>query len=149
MSLEENKAIVRRWIEAANKQDQDLLDSFVAPHVINHTRQIKGREGFMQYITKHFETFPDFHVSIEDIVAEEDKVWIRIEVTGTYEGEHRGLTPTGKKMKVRGVQIYRLVDDKTVGVWTDYNFHLDQLEFSKKLGLIEYTEAGKQLFPEG
>ncbi len=92
--------------------------------------------------------FPDFHVTIEDIIAEGDRVCVRMKVTGTHQSEYRGIAPTGKKMEVRGVQIYRIVDGKVVEGWTDYNFYPDQLDVLMKLGVIEYTEKGKQLFPQ-
>jgi C-1 hydroxylase len=146
MSLEETKAIIRSHIEALNKQDLAYIDDFVAPDYVNHTRQFQGQDGFKQFMTTHLKTFPDFHVTIEDIIAEGEKVCLRIIVTGTHEGEYRGLAPTGKKMKIRGVQIYRIVDGKAVEGWTDYNFYPDQLDLLKQLGVIEYTEKGKKLF---
>jgi len=148
MSLEKNKAVVRKAIEALNRQDLSLLDDLVAPDYFNHTRKMQGREGYMQYVTTHFKTFPDFHVTIEDIIAEGDKVCVRVIVTGTHKGEHHDTAPTGKKMRVRSVQIYRIVNGKAVEGWTDYNFHTDQLDLLKQIGVIEYTEKGRKLFPE-
>lgn len=78
--------------------------------------------------------FPDFHVTIEDIIAEGDKVWVRVKFTGTHTGEFRGLAPTGKKCKITVVHIYRIFNDKVVEDWTVD----DALDCYKQLGVIEY-----------
>ncbi|UCE96346.1 MAG: ester cyclase [Candidatus Bathyarchaeota archaeon] len=148
MSIEENKAIVYKLFKAAKKNDSILLNELVFPNYINHTRQLQGREEYIQWLIRHFKTFPDFHVTLEDIVAERDLVCILMTVRGTHKGESHGIAPTGKKMKVRSVQIYRIADGKIVEGWTDFNFFMDQLDFMKNLGAIEYTEIGKKLFPE-
>jgi len=147
MSLEENKAVVRSFIEALNKQDLSSLDDLVAPDYINHTKDytIEGakRERKMLY-----KGFPDFHATIEDIIAEGDKILVRVKSTMTHTGEYLGFAPTGKKITVRGVNIWRIVDGKLVEGWTDFNFYRDDLNLFKQLGIIEYTEKAKKLFPE-
>ena len=144
MSLEENKAIVRRFVEAYNKENLDLLDDLLAPDYFDHTNQV-GPEGLKQLIEMAFKAFPDYHETIEDIIAEGDKVWIRVSVnTGTHTGEFMGLAPTGKKLTIEMVDIFRLVDGKIV----EYRDVTDRLDFLRQLGVIEYTEKGKKLFPE-
>ncbi len=101
-----------------------------------------------------WKAFPDFHETIEDIIAEGDKVWHRFKTTGTHTGELRGfphpsgrkmtLAPTGKKFTITGVNFWRIVDGKVVEKEGVY----DLLDFYKQLGVIEYTEKGKKLFPE-
>ena len=91
-----------------------------------------------------FEAFPDWHETIEDIVAEGDKVWVYVKGTGTHTGEYLGLAPTGKKMTGSGVNIYRIVDGKFVEGWAVE----DWMDFQKQLGIIEYTERAKKVFPE-
>jgi predicted ester cyclase len=88
--------------------------------------------------------FPDWHTTIEDIIAEGDKVWVRFKATGTHTGEYRRLAPTGKKITATSVNIYRIVNGKVVEVWRVS----DLLDFYKQLGVIEPTEKGKELFPE-
>ncbi len=84
-------------------------------------------------------------MTIEDIIAEGDKVWVRFKATGTHKGEYRGLAPTGKKITVMGVDIYRIVNGKVVETGWIVE---DTLDLYKQLGVIEYTEKGKKLFPE-
>ena len=143
MSLEENKAIVRRFIEAYNKHDLSSIEDFVAPDYVDHTNQV-DREGLKQLFNMAFKAFPDWHETIEDIIAEGDKVWVRVKTTGTHTGEWQGLAPTGKKVTSEMVDIYRIVNGKHV----EGRFVVDQLDFLKQLGVIEYTEKGKKLFPE-
>jgi C-1 hydroxylase len=85
-------------------------------------------------------SFPDWHETIEDIIAEGDKVWVRVKATGTITGEYRGLPPTGKKVTYEAVDIYRIANGKLVEYWG-----VSDTDFLKQLGAIEYTEQGKQL----
>ena len=144
MSLEENKVIVRKVIEAANTQDPSSMDDLVAPDFVDHTRQLRGLDALKQFATMIFKSFSDFHETIEDIIAEGDKVWVRIKITGTHTGEFRGLAPTGKKFTETSVDILRIVNGKLVEGWNV----TDTLDFLKQLGVIEYTEKAKKLFPQ-
>ena len=145
MSLEENKAIVRRFIEAYNNRNLDVFDDLVAPDYVDHQHQQQGREDFIKLFTLAFEGFPDWHEAIEDIIAEGDKVWVRVKATGTNTGEWNlfGVTipPTGKKVQYRMVFNWRIINGNLVeGGEVD-----DNLPFLKDLGFIEYTELGKPL----
>ncbi len=117
MSLEENKAIVRRWIEAYNKRNLDSFDEFIAPDYVDHTNRVDA-EGLRQLFSMGSTAFPDWHETIEDIIAEGDKVWVRLTYTGTHTGEFMGLAPTGEKVKGMGsVDIYRIANGKLVEYW--------------------------------
>ena len=143
MSLEENKAIIRSLIEAFNKHNVALLDDFMSPDFVDHDLQLQGLESYKQFETKFIKGFPDYHETIEDILAEGDKVWHRLKVTGTHTGEWRGLAPTGKKVTLTGVNFWRIVDGKIVEREGVYNL----LAFLKQLGVID-TEKAKKLLPE-
>jgi len=144
MSLEENKAIIRNGIEAMNAQKNlAILDDLVGPDYVDHTNQL-NREGAKQFYTLLFKGFPDYHRTIEDIIAEGDKVWVDSTTTMTHTGEFRGLAPTGKKVTTTGVNIYRIVDGKMVEGWSV----TDSTNLLKQLGIIRYTEKAKKIFPE-
>jgi predicted ester cyclase len=148
LSLDKNKAIVRRFIEAYNNRNLELFDDLVASDYIDHTHKQKGREPFINLFTLAFKAFPDWHEAIEDIIAEGDNVWVRVKATGTHTGEwnHFGVRfpPTGKKLTMEMVFYWRIVDGKLVeGGEVD-----DSLGFLKQLGAVEYTDKGKKLFPE-
>ena len=142
MSLEENKAVVRRWIEAYNKRNLDF-DEFIAPDYFDHTNQV-GMEGLKQLFDMGLKAFPDWHETIEDIIAEGDKVWVLLTYTGTHTGEFMGLAPTGNKITTKGVDIYRIENGKLAEYWNVTDF----VRFFRPIGAIEYTEKGKKLFPE-
>ena len=144
MLAEENKTIIRRFIDAYNKRNLEVFDELVDPDYIDHQHGQQGREPFKQLFTMAFSGFPDWHEAIEDIIAEGDKVWVRVKATGTHTGEWMGLAPTAKKVTTEMVDIFRIENGKLVE-YRDVNNNLD---FLKKLGLIEYTEQGKQFFPQ-
>jgi C-1 hydroxylase len=148
MSVEENKAIVRRFIEAYNTRNLDLFNDLVAPGYVDHTHQQQGRESFKQLFTLAFSAFPDWHENIEDIIAEGDKVWVCVKATGTHKGEWNLsgvlLPPTGKKVTMKMVFIWRIDNGKLAEGW-----EVDEdRDFLKQLGVIKYTEKGTKLFPE-
>ena len=137
MSLEENKAIIRGLVEVFNKHNVALMDEFIAPDFVdapNTPFELRGLESFKRFETMFIKGFPDYHETIEDIIAEGDKVGVRYKVTGTNTGEYRGLAPTGKKVTYEAVCIYRIVDGKIAEGWHVYDF----LDFYKQLGVIEY-----------
>ncbi len=134
MSLEENKAIVRRLFEEFNKHNVALLDKLMAPDYFDHALQSRSLEDYKQFITMFINGFPDFHVTIEDIIAEGDKVWVLVKFTGTHTGEFRGLAPTGKKCEITVVHIYRIFNGKVVENWSID----DWMDCYKQLGVIEY-----------
>jgi len=109
MSLEENKAIVRKVVEAVNKRDLAVLDKLMAQDYFDHTNQERGRENVKQFYTMVFKDFPDFHRTVEDIIAGDDKVWARFKTTGT--------ATTGKKMELTSINILRIVNGKIVEGW--------------------------------
>ncbi len=141
MSLEENKVIVRRFIEAYNERNLDLFDDLVAPEYVDHSNQIQGVEALKQLMKVGKPAFPDWHETIEDIIAEGDKVWVLLTYTATHTGEFRGLAPTGKKITTIGLMIYRIVNGKLVEGW-DLS---DYLALLKQIGAVEYTEEAKKL----
>jgi len=122
----------------------DIFEELVAPDYIDHVFEQQGREGFKKLFTMAFEGFPDWHEAIEDIIAEGDKVWVRIKATGTHTGEWDlfgvKLAPTGKKIEMPMVFIWRLENGKLAEGWEVD----DNLNFLIQLGVIDYTEKGKK-----
>jgi len=110
MSLEENKAIIRKAIEEINKRNLAVLDEFVAPDYVDHTNPLRGLEDVKQFYTKTLKDFPDLYRVIEDIIAEGDKVWVRSKITAT--------DSSGKKVELPTVTIYRIVNGKIVETWS-------------------------------
>lgn len=110
MSLEKNKALVRRGIEALNKKDLTVLEELIASDYVDHTNQLRSGKDIKKFYLGVFKTTPDFHRTIEDIAAEGDKVWARFKITMT--------SPTGKKIELSIVTIYRIANGKLVESWS-------------------------------
>ena len=146
MSLEENKAIFRKAMEALNERNLDALDEFVATDCVDHALQVRGLEELKQNRIEVFKSFPDWHIAIEDLIAEGDSVWAHVTVTGTHKGEYSVLpvAPTGKKITESDIDKWRVVDGKIVEHSKGVN---DEMNVLKQLGIIDYTEDGKKLFP--
>ena len=123
-------------LEIAKKTNQELavLDDLVIPDYVNQTMLLKRREEFKKTLSIQYSGFPDVHRTIEDIIAEGDKVWVRVKITGTHTGKYRGLAPTSKKFVMATVPMYRVVEGKIIEGWSVWN----RLGLFKQLGVIEY-----------
>ncbi len=108
----------------------------------DHTRQLKGLETLKQQMKMGKLAFSDYNETIEDIIAEGDKVWVFITYTATHTGELLGLAPTGKKLTAKAVDIHRIVDGKVV----EYRNVTNTMDWNILLGVIDYTEKGKEFF---
>jgi steroid delta-isomerase-like uncharacterized protein len=143
MSAEDNKALVRRFYEDAwNKHNPALVDETHRADYVDRSPDIPGiphtREGLKLFMGAYLRAFPDAHISIEDQLAEGDRVVTRWTGRGTQTGELMDLPPSGKKAVVQGVQVDRLSGGKIVESWTSF----DQLGMLQQLGALP---APKQL----
>ena len=107
MSLEKDKAMVRKVNEALNKRDLSGLDEFMAEDYVDHTNQLHGLEDVRRWYARIFKDFSAYHRTIEDMVAEGDKVWVRFRTTGTS-------AASGKKIDLITVSMLRMVNGKAV-----------------------------------
>jgi len=119
-----NKALVRRFYdEVTNGRNVAVLDELLAPNFEGF--QVEGadhgqnREEFKKTMTTVLNAFPDHHQTIHDWIAENDKVVTRWTVQGTQQGEYAGLAPTGKQVKITGMDIFRVAHGKIVEVWAE------------------------------
>ncbi len=134
MSIEDNKALVRRWIEALNQKNLAAFDELCAPDFVHHSPSttVQGLETYKQAISGEFTAFPDMRFTIEDILAEGDTVAVRLTGHGTHQGNLQGIPPTGKQATIPGMTIYRIADGKLVEQWES----LDDLGLLQQLGVI-------------
>jgi steroid delta-isomerase-like uncharacterized protein len=136
MSTEDNKALIRRFYdEVFNKKNRAAIDEFFAPDHVDHTLPPGlpvDTEGTKQAIAMTLSGFPDLRVTIEDMIAEGDKVVIRFTTHGTQQGTLGGIPPTGKQVAVSTIEITRIEGGKIVEDWgLD-----DRLGMLQQLGLI-------------
>ena len=114
MSTEQNKAIVRRFItEILQNGDISVIDQICAPNYVNRMTG-QGIESFKQIGGLMRTAIPDYHVTIDNLVAEGDQVVARFTMTGTITGSVMGSKPSGKAISVRGLTYYRLANGKIV-----------------------------------
>jgi steroid delta-isomerase-like uncharacterized protein len=122
MSIENNKAVAHQMLdEVFNQGNMSLADELLSPNYIEHEELPPGvpagREGLKQTILMTRAAFPDFSATIEDIVAEGDKVAQRITWTGTHKGDFMGIPATGKSVSIQVLDIIRVVDGHLVEHW--------------------------------
>ena len=135
MSTEENKRLIRQFFEGVNARDMTVFELF-APDAVHHNPfpgTPPGREGNKQGMLLLFAAFPDWHTTIEDLIAEEDKVVVRMTQHGTHQGTIFGLAATGKQVSVAGIAIFRLRNSQIVEEW----LITDQLSVMQQLGASE------------
>jgi predicted ester cyclase len=123
MSAEENKAMLRRLVDAHNTGNMDVFDELFAPELAGQVKQ--------EYAAFR-SAFPDWREEIVDVVAEEDAVAGRFKCYGTHRGEMRGIAPTGRRMEVAEVYFLRVQDGKFVEYWGLE----DNLTRMRQLGLL-------------
>ena len=115
---EQNKAIMRRiFDEVFNEGNLALVDELVAKDSIEHENNAHGAEGFKQTVAVFRTAFPDIQISVDDMIAEGDKVVARITMRGTHQGEFMGIPATGKTIAVQGIDIVRFANGKAVEHW--------------------------------
>jgi steroid delta-isomerase-like uncharacterized protein len=141
---EDNKAIARRFIEEVlTKGNMAAMDELVAPDFVGHNptmSEVKGIEDLKKRVTMTRTTFPDIRYTIEDMVAEGDKVATRLTVRGTHKGEYRGVAPTGKQVTWTAINIARYADGKMQEGWVSP----DTLGLMQQLGAVPKPgQAGK------
>ena len=119
-----NKATFKRFHEAANTGDFEHLaktiDEIVAPDAVIRTPlpiDATGAELLKQVWAMLLGVYPDIHLTVEDVIAEGDKVVARNTVTGTHRGEFMGVGPTGKSVTYNEVFIFRFADGRVVETW--------------------------------
>ena len=135
MSVEENKALVRLFTEASFNQEKfSELDQLVSSDFVYH--HASGRdlsiEGYKQNAVTLFNAFPDASIEMDDLFAEGNKVACRFTITCTHKGAYQGIPPTGKKLTIQGINIFRTVDGMIAEGWSKY----DLLGMMQQLGVI-------------
>jgi steroid delta-isomerase-like uncharacterized protein len=142
MSTEENKAVVRRYMEeGVNKGNVEIADELFAPNFIFHfagSPEPMNREGWAQLTNMFQSGFPGQNTNTDDILAEGDKVAARFTFRGTHQGAFQGIPPTGKLVTMTGMAIWRLANGKIAEHWVE----TDGLGMLQQLGAIPPAEPG-------
>jgi predicted ester cyclase len=122
MSTEENKAFIRRYFEAISGKDKPaaVVNEYVSDEELKH------------HIAFYEAAFPNYQFITEDMIAEGDKVVVRVIFRGTHKGDLMSIPPTGKQVTIPVILIYRVSDNKIVDHW----MQVDALGLMQQLGVI-------------
>jgi predicted ester cyclase len=138
MSTEENKAITRRVFDGFNQKGVAILDELYTPDFVLHdpgsptpAGGVNSRENFKQYLSGFFASLPG-QFTIDDMIAEGDKVVTRWTYRSTHQGQWRGVSPTSKEVTFTATATLRFVDGKVAETWQN----VDNLGVMRQLGLI-------------
>jgi steroid delta-isomerase-like uncharacterized protein len=140
MSKEANLATLGKFAEAVKTDNFDLFKEAVSTENIDHDPaegQVAGPEGYRMFFKGLRTAFPDMNVALETLVADDESIAFAYTLTGTQTGPLMGFAPTGKKVKIRGMQISKFKDGKMVERWGSS----DQLGMLQQLGLLEEPKA--------
>ena len=129
MSIEQNKDLVRRYLNAISGHDKprSLVDQFIADSDDELKQHIAGAEA----------AFPRYEMIVEDLFAEGDRVVVRFTGRMTHQGNFMGFPPSGKTASVPGIIIYRIENGKIAQHW----LQMDSMSMMQQLGLMPQTQV--------
>lgn len=140
MSVEKNKATLRRvYEEVFNKGNLAIIPELIAKDFVFNSPfgKYNGTDGFKQMVAGTRAAFPDFNMKIDDMVAEGDKVAVRLSIRGTFKGKFGDFEPTGKQFNMTSAYFYRFKDGKEVEVTP-----VDPLALYRELGISPPAAQG-------
>lgn len=146
MTTQQNKAIARRAYEIFSSSNLDALDEIFDRNFIDHNPQPGQGQG-LQEVKQMFadlrKAFPDLQWTVEEMIAEDDKVVARINVSGTHKGMYKGIPATGKQASIPLINIFRIDDGKVVERWGvgDHLSLLQQLSGAASSGFAKFGKA--------
>jgi steroid delta-isomerase-like uncharacterized protein len=134
MSTEDNKALVRRAIEDLNQGNLGEAEKYFTSNFVYHDAanpHVQGGEEYVQFLTNMRAALPG-QFTIEDLIAEGDKVVARYTARAVHRGQWRGIPPTGKQVMITGTNTYRFAEGKIAEMWQN----ADTFSLLQQLGLI-------------
>jgi steroid delta-isomerase-like uncharacterized protein len=133
---EENKALIQRFVkEAFNEGNLDVADEVYAPGFVSHESAgpvERDPEYVKQFVGTYRGAFPDGRTTVEDVIAEGDRVAYRWSFRGTHQGELMGIPPTGEEVTITGITVDRISGGKIEEEWNTF----DQLGVLRQLGVV-------------
>ncbi len=119
--LETNKAVVREYITELDRGNFEIMDEVFAPDLTCHFpgSPTMDRQATMDFVKGAYSAFPDLQHTIEDLIAEGNRVVLRVTNRATHKGEFLGLTGTGKQVTITAIAIFRMADGKMAEIWEE------------------------------
>ena len=124
MSVEEQSAVIHRWIESWNSKDLDAIEDLLASDYVRHDANLPDVDGpaaQLEFIAGVLSAFPDLHVQTEQLIAQDDHVAVRVSMRGTHRGEFVGVPATGREVRFESMEIFRLDRSKVAEQWVVIN----------------------------
>jgi steroid delta-isomerase-like uncharacterized protein len=140
MSKEVNLATLGKFAEAVNTGNFDLFEEAVAPGCVDHDPapgQVPGPDGYRMFFSQMRTAFPDFNAALEALVADDESIAFVYTLTGTHQGPLGRIPPTGRKMKIRGLQFSKFRDGKMIERWGSS----DELGLLTQLGVTQSSQG--------
>ena len=139
--FDDSRRLAEAFLAMLNQHDPDAVDRFVAVDYINHNPVVAdGREANRAFWARFFAAFPDLQATMEDLVVTGDRVVGRFVYRGTHSGSFFGISPTGRRIEMRSIDIWRVQDGEFVEHWDELNM----LEVLQQLGVIPPVDLGAQ-----
>lgn len=137
LAVEEHKAVIlRAYEEIWNRRDwsvaKEILADDLVVHTPTHPEPLRGPDGFKELWSELHTAYPDFHISVDDILGEGDKVATRFTMTGTNTGPHMGMPPTGRLVTIKEFAVYHFRGGRINEAW----FMMDTTSVGRQLGMI-------------
>ena len=132
---EQNKTLARRWFEDLfSRGDLDAANDILSVDFLDHLthEDERGIEELKHYVSIYRTAFPDIQDSVEDIVAEADKVVVRWRSSGIHQGEFMGVAPTGRHVRFTGMRLFRIAENKIVESWVN----IDERGLQEQVGAL-------------
>ncbi len=144
MSADTNKALVHRYIqEVCNQRNMAVLDELLAPSYVCHDPDTPdmgvGPESVKRNLNLYLTAFPDAQFTIEDMIAEGDRVVTRWTVRGTHKADLKGIAPTGRRVTVTGITTCRFSNGKMIEAFENW----DSLGLMQQIGAAQTVEQEK------
>ena len=142
-TIESNKALVRRYIdEVQNGHDIDALETIFAHDFVDHAQTFdglfQGIEGLRQGYVEMLRAFPDYRVSVHDVIAEGDRVVTYKTISFTHEGIFQGYPPTGRQIDIQVIDIFRIEGGLIAECWLQF----EELKLLQQLGAVSDPQRG-------
>ena len=143
MSIQDNKALARRYFEEyTNARNTALAGEILTPDVAVHglsspTLESRGIEELAEFLGGMSVAFPDLQITIDDMIAEADKVVVLNTVRGANTGEYQGMPPTGRQIALSSFSMFRIEDGRIAEIWN----LADTLGMMQQMGLIPTPEV--------
>jgi predicted ester cyclase len=137
--LEKNKKLIESFVEEVfSQRNLAAIDKYLATNLADASG--KTPESLEKTLISLFLGFPDLHVNIEHMLAEDNRVLVFLNFDGTHQGEYEGMAPTNKPVKIRSADLYRIENNKIIEHWDV----VDRLDLLKQIGAITFNKKSTE-----